>query len=110
MQNIFDTVVAAVIAQGARSQDEIGWCMYRGPNGLKCAAGHLIPDDRYDPRMEGNVIREVNNKFELGLDANINLIQALQFAHDNASPDDFVNEFTNSARDVAQDFNLEFRF
>lgn len=35
--------------------DKIG-CLYRGPNGMKCAAGHLIPDEKYKPKMEGDPI------------------------------------------------------
>jgi len=27
-------------------------CLYRAPNGNKCAFGLLIPDDKYHPRME----------------------------------------------------------
>jgi len=30
-----------------------GGCVYRGENGMKCAAGILIPDDQYNPKMEG---------------------------------------------------------
>jgi hypothetical protein len=33
--------------------DGIERCAYRGPNGMKCAAGHLIPDEQYSPKMEG---------------------------------------------------------
>lgn len=28
-------------------------CMYRGPDGKKCAVGMFIPDDAYNPNMEG---------------------------------------------------------
>ena len=28
------------------------FCKYRGPNGLKCAAGHVILDEDYDPEMD----------------------------------------------------------
>lgn len=35
--------------------DKIG-CLYRGPNGMKCAAGHLIPDEKYKPKIEGDPI------------------------------------------------------
>jgi len=27
-------------------------CLYRGPNGTKCAVGMFIPDELYDPRMD----------------------------------------------------------
>lgn len=28
-------------------------CRYRGEDGMMCAVGCLIPDDKYDPEMEG---------------------------------------------------------
>lgn len=36
-------------------------CLYRGPNGEKCAIGHEIPDDRYLSKMEGENVRTVFN-------------------------------------------------
>ena len=27
-------------------------CVYRGPNGTKCAIGHLIPDEKYNPLVD----------------------------------------------------------
>lgn len=27
-------------------------CLYRGPNGLKCAIGHVIPDENYSDNLE----------------------------------------------------------
>lgn len=52
-QEAFDRVVRGLAAQGwERSVSERGTCLYRGPEGRKCAAGHLIPDDLYDPAME----------------------------------------------------------
>jgi hypothetical protein len=32
--------------------DDSGRCLYRGPNGAKCAIGLFIPDDRYNPQMD----------------------------------------------------------
>lgn len=31
-------------------------CQYRGEDGTKCAVGWLIPDDLYDPHMEGKTV------------------------------------------------------
>lgn len=50
---------AAILAQGGfsigRVTDRYGdICVYRGPDGKKCAAGQLIRDDQYDPKFEGN--------------------------------------------------------
>ena len=34
-------------------------CLYRGPNGLKCAAGLLIPDEDFDLSWEGQSVSSV---------------------------------------------------
>jgi len=58
LQQIFDTGVAGILAQGGYSYDAGGHgCLYRGPNGCKCALGHSIPDDGYDPSLEGDAPR-----------------------------------------------------
>jgi hypothetical protein len=60
--------------------------MYRSPNGMKCAAGALIPDDEYDIGMEKKLwdklvsLRIVENKFTQE-------IKELQNIHDSGSID-----------------------
>lgn len=51
-QEIFDFVWTKLCEQGAKSYEN-GKCRYRTSTRLKCAVGHLIPDDLYDPAMEG---------------------------------------------------------
>jgi hypothetical protein len=48
-QEVFDQVAGHLLRQMQCSTNG-GWCMYRGPDGLKCAAGCLIGDDEYDIR------------------------------------------------------------
>jgi hypothetical protein len=61
-QEIFDYVTPLLFAQGQRSMlpsqfpdDEDGepTCAYRGEGGLRCAIGHIIPDELYNPNIEG---------------------------------------------------------
>lgn len=53
-QEIFDAVWNGAKAQGfERSVDAHGTCAYRGEDGRKCNAGHLIPDELYTPDLEG---------------------------------------------------------
>lgn len=54
-QKIFNKVVRALAGQGFQRSisNTDGTCLYRGPNGLKCAAGHLISDKDYNPDFEG---------------------------------------------------------
>lgn len=51
-QQIFDTVLTKLREQGRASMQGTG-CAYRGEGGLKCAVGHLMPDNAYDPAYEG---------------------------------------------------------
>ena len=45
---IVETVTKHLLAQGKKSKESEGTkCLYRGPNGLQCAIGCLIPDDMY---------------------------------------------------------------
>jgi hypothetical protein len=55
-QEAFDTACRGIIAQGKKSADETGSCLYRSKDGCKCAIGHLIPDEEYEPRMENKMI------------------------------------------------------
>lgn len=106
-QEIFDTVVRHLAQQGHRavakpsilSSEPV--CMYRTPNGSKCAFGALIPDAVYDPRMENlraKVLIEVGvESLYTGTDVpipplckthpwmgeNAMMIEQLQVAHDN---------------------------
>lgn len=47
LQEIFDIVSKHLLKQNERSGFSDESCSYRGPNGLKCAAGILIPDEEY---------------------------------------------------------------
>ena len=40
-----------------------GYCLYRGPNGTRCAIGILIPDKLYNPGMEKSSIDSVLTNF-----------------------------------------------
>ena len=96
-QEIFNKVAAHLIKQGRQAKANFS-CLYRAPDGCKCAIGVLIPDDKYDPRMEEHGIRELiigfsqeNSKYEwdhLAFDLtndvgnNIDLLRHLQFTHD----------------------------
>ena len=94
-QEIFDQVVNHLRKQGCKSRrlnpDWISGsdCLYRGPNGTKCAAGCLIRDEEYHPSMEGMSIGWIigftqNSPFSLRerLGAHISLITSLQIIHD----------------------------
>lgn len=61
-------------------------CMYRGPGGKKCAAGLLIPDEKYTPRMEHKSVEVLNMNFPGDIDIpegmTIAQVQMVQAIHD----------------------------
>lgn len=94
-QQIFDTVARHLAAQGHRSVRPGGTsyagdaiCLYRAPNGDKCAAGVLIPDEVYNPAIERMSIESTSEEMtrvrkESGIsDSSLPLVFALQRAHD----------------------------
>jgi hypothetical protein len=61
-------------------------CAYRGPNGLRCAAGCLIGDDEYTPDIEEKSWLTIVSYG--GADPrHMDLIRALQRLHDFVEPD-----------------------
>ncbi len=116
-QEVFDIVVNHLFTQGRPAYDGVQGCMYRAPDGLRCAVGVLIPDDLYDPAFETNRSDFVLKKL---FDANLadwrnheELLNTLQETHDNClrDPDETFNTTALSRilRDVATEFSLEYR-
>ncbi len=105
-QEIFDTVVAHLRKQGRKSYDG-RICLYRGPNGTKCAAGCLIPDELYTPGIEGTWWKSGD------LDAirkhvgeeHSNLIVDLQDTHDGFPPDQWEYRFSV----IANNYKLTYK-
>lgn len=96
-QDTFNQVYLGLAAQGFKqSANRRGDCLYRGPNGLKCAAGQVIPDDKFEPRFEGHGIVSVLperwfdgestskdlNLMISGLGHNLGTLSELQSIHD----------------------------
>lgn len=94
-QEAFNIVLFALRQQGdacivpGTQFSEQPTCLYRGPEGCKCAIGHLMPDAVYDPRMEGRGLPVLLNQAAASQalrDAFANLkpslLDELQWAHD----------------------------
>jgi hypothetical protein len=93
-QQLFDTVVNHLRKQGAKSiaYNEDGTpklqygntkCLYRSPDGKKCAAGAAITDEQYKPEMEGKSIRAVIIQLDItSLSQHAELLSELQGVHD----------------------------
>ena len=102
-QQAFDIVAEGLLRQNAKSMCVTGTeCMYRGFNGRKCAAGFLIPDEKYERSLEYQSVdnREVLDVLPGGL--NVGLIKALQFTHDCY----MVSEWPRQLRLIAERHHL----
>lgn len=109
-QVIFDQVVFTLAKQGHQSIDMTdGTCLYRGPEGRKCAVGILIPDDRYDPLLDsaGAIACVFENEGDETASLGVRLLpewnnwemirflQCLQAQHDDAACDPVTKEWTS---------------
>lgn len=56
-QELYNKVKAHLLAQRTKAMYG-NMCRYRTPDGLKCAIGCLIPDDKYNPSFEGRGIAD----------------------------------------------------
>jgi len=89
-QDIFNIVANGMLKQGKKSEDRgSSSCLYRGPNGLKCAIGMLIPDELYKARFEGRKASEpilIKALVKTGVPKTIafaDFLDYLQGLHDN---------------------------
>lgn len=85
-QQVYDTVASHLLAQKTPARNTIGsivQCVYRDDRGFKCAIGCLIPDDKYDPKMEGKDIRYLQRVHpDLLPKVDSAFLTDLQIAHD----------------------------
>lgn len=91
-QEIFTTVVKHLLTQNKTSIDEKHIsCLYRGPNGLKCAVGILITDDEYSEEMECKSVDVLidENLLPERLIEHSYFLQQLQKIHDSGQPKDW---------------------
>jgi hypothetical protein len=65
-------------------EGKIKTCTYRGPGNKKCAAGLLIPDEKYYPELEKRMCtdKEVQNVIVLPEKMTIDDVKKCQEAHD----------------------------
>jgi hypothetical protein len=128
-QEMFDRAVTGILKQGRFSADSHGSCYYRfDPEApppelsqydpsinyaaapVRCAVGHLIPDDEYDIRMEGKLAWSTQIAEAIGGpadDGDLNFLCALQAIHDNCARDDkTMDDFKVGAREFALEHNL----
>lgn len=103
LQETFDTVIAHLRKQGCAARYQ-GSCKYREPySEKKCAAGCLIPDDKYDPHYEGMSVKGGDGattpvgKLIASLGHDIDFVYELQTVHDHTGPKFWEREFKRIA-------------
>lgn len=110
-QQVFEQVASHLLTQMKKSEGS-NYCLYRSPEGLKCAAGCLIADDEYFSNMDDNhgvswstfVARNyVPAKHE-------SLITRLQNIHDIYEPRDWLRELRRAADHFELDDNILKKF
>ena len=89
LQHVFDAVATHLLNQLGSAMSSTGECCYRASDGRMCAIGCLIPDDRYDPGIEGYSVFENQDVWD-ALPSNVreiegvrSLLSDLQRTHDN---------------------------
>lgn len=114
-QELYNKAVTHLITQNCQSYDsEREFCSYRSPEGLMCVIGALIPDDLYDPKMEGVAVNgllaafpEVKRFLEVESEEDDFFLRSLQDVHD-----DYVSYNTkhclDKLRSVAVDYGLNY--
>lgn len=110
LQEIFDQVATHLLDQGVASVDSVKGCLYRGPEGTKCALGCLIPDNYYTKEMEGHGIRYLrDNDYELPLILKVDplsFLLDLQYAHDKSLATMGISFWRSDMRRIADKYNL----
>jgi len=109
-QQVFDHIVHHLLTKNKRAICSDGTYLYRTKNNLQCAIGCLIPDDRYLPSWEGTDPAFIIDQLNDLLPDNHNLeplFENLQTMHDDVEI--IVDDWPLYLRDIADDFNLEYR-
>ncbi len=104
-QEVFDIVYRHLMKQMRKCTDdgtEVGTCMYRGLEGMKCAAGVLIPDDNYDSEMENCTWMRLVHEKKVPEDHH-KLIARLQRVHDVV----FIDKWEATLQDLAAEHQLK---
>ena len=83
-QEVYNRAKNGIINQGGFALNHRGYSMYLTENGLKCAAGHLFPDELHSDELEMKGIESIVNKIP-HLREHLRLINDLQSAHDSSA-------------------------
>ena len=101
-QEIFDRVSVHLLTQGEKAVDVDAGCQYRvvrNSKVLKCAIGALIPDEKYSPSLEGNVVSQcIRVQEAAGVEGqDLFFIDGLQRIHDQEYPAEWRRQLVQFA-------------
>jgi hypothetical protein len=110
-QQVFNRVAAHLLKQGRAAINNDGLCRYRALDGEQCAFGCIIPDELYDPIIEGrpatHLLQEKLFREQLGLiNVDTRLIDKLQLAHDRTLRRYSIKEWREHMRGIAVIWSL----
>ena len=102
-QALKSRMINGVIAQGEGSIEN-GRCKYRGPAGLKCAVGMIIPDELYALSMDSRIMALSDVLYDAGFELSMDqmdVIATIQHCHDAAAMSTqrdtcFIGRFTSN--------------
>lgn len=101
-QEVYSQVRKHLLTQKMKSIEEGKGCVYRGPDGLMCAAGCLMSDDEYLEKMERQPWSILVSRVLVPKEHRL-LIGALQRIHDMEE----AEGWEYCLNKLAADFNLE---
>lgn len=110
-QKAFDTMLNHLRQQGKPAVTEKGRCRYR-VDGLKCAVGALIPDEEYEPAMEGRPLFVMVHEWGASNEDERFLITCRTALHDEPARihldegTDFISLVEENARQIAEHYGL----
>ena len=109
-QTIFNRVARHLLRQNAKSEGVrcgATTCLYRGPQGRRCAIGIFITDENYTRRMETHNLTTLLQMYEDRVPSwfteHQRLLRALQRLHD----EEWVTDWRTSLAQIARSFGLD---
>ena len=108
-QEAFDKSLKHLRVQGVRAVDSRESCMYR-IDGLKCAIGALIPDEKYDHDFEHMGASEpfIIKAFDGNFDKREFYRDLQESLHDSLDNDLFLIQLEQNAQNFAEQWNLNY--
>ena len=103
-QEAFHAMVQHLREQGMRSETGSSVCVYRHPDGLRCAIGAIIPDELYAEDFEGRTVdallRETPALQALLQNVDRKVLADMQDIHDFTDPRYWEESFEELAREA----------